>query len=166
MKKNLNYVVMVWIFLGVTSCSIDPVEEVVEHNTERIEQRRIAYVGQIATINAEERFVLILVEGASALRGHSLAYVEEGGRRATLKLTGEALGKYVAADLFNGSVEKGDRVFVSLGIRGSQNLPTEAPVVAPTIGETPSEQASEEFVPAQPELQVLELVDDTNQVVE
>ncbi len=69
-------------------------------------------VGTIASVPRDQGFVL--VEGFGEWRlgeGLLLSSVGEQERRASLKITGERMGRYAAADILSGQVESGDRVY-------------------------------------------------------
>jgi hypothetical protein len=68
-------------------------------------------IGEVAAVYAEEGFVLIRRYGGGELPpGNVYNTVGPGGRTATLKPTGERSGRFYAADLTAGQVERGDSV--------------------------------------------------------
>lgn len=94
------------ICLVLTACGwFDGPEEAVEPEGPRL-------VGRIASVHADQGFVL--VQGFDELKlGEGLLLTTRGedDRAASLVVTGERAGRYTAADLKGGSVEVGDPVF-------------------------------------------------------
>ncbi|WP_234043234.1 hypothetical protein [Luteolibacter yonseiensis] len=99
-------------------------------------------VGKIASIPADRRFVLIQRYGEwQAEAGVILTTRGPEGRTANLRVTGEKLGEFAAADLQAGTLEKGDAVY-------SQHVPKPVtpapqPVPDPEVPQTedaPSEE--------------------------
>ncbi|MES2440457.1 MAG: hypothetical protein V4584_15415 [Verrucomicrobiota bacterium] len=89
-------------------------------------------VGRIATIPADKRFVLIQSYGKWEMEaGAILTTRGPEERSANLRVTGEKLGEFAAADLQSGAVEKGDAVY-------SQHTPK--PVATPATPELPQHQ--------------------------
>lgn len=69
-------------------------------------------VGRIANIPADRRFVLIQRYGEwTTEAGAILTTRGPDARTANLRVTGEKLGDFAAADLQSGTVEKGDAVY-------------------------------------------------------
>ena len=69
-------------------------------------------VGRIASIPADKRFVLIQSYGEWRIEtGTILTSRGADERSANLKVTGEKLGQFAAADLQSGAVEVGDAVY-------------------------------------------------------
>lgn len=69
-------------------------------------------VGRIASIPADKRFVLIQSYGKWSMEsGAILTTRGPDDRTANLRITGEKLGEFAAADLQSGSVEVGDAVY-------------------------------------------------------
>jgi hypothetical protein len=93
-------------------------------------------VGKIASIPADRRFVLIQSYGKWTIEaGRILTTRGKDNRSANLRVTGEALGEFAAADLQSGLVETGDAVY-------SQHIPK--PDLAPP---TPQPNANPETLP-------------------
>ena len=71
-------------------------------------------VGEIASVHAVEKFVLIkrYVQGGGFGQGTLIASVSPEGVTCSLALTGERLGRYSAADIQEGNPSKGDVVVV------------------------------------------------------
>jgi hypothetical protein len=69
-------------------------------------------IGRIASIPADKRFVLIQSYDHSKLQAGTLLTTRgDPDRSANLRITGEALGPFTAADLQSGLVEVGDAVY-------------------------------------------------------
>jgi len=71
-------------------------------------------VGEIASVHAAEKFVLIkrYVQSGGFGQGTLIASVSPEGVTCSLALTGERLGRYYAADIQEGKPSKGDVVVV------------------------------------------------------
>lgn len=105
-------------------------------------------VGRIASIPADRKFVLIQAYGRwSVANGTILITRGTEGRSANLRVTGETLGQYAAADLQGGTVEVGDAVLTRPEIKAEPDAA--APAVSPSP-EVPSPSAPAEPVGAQP----------------
>ncbi len=82
-------------------------------------------VGRIATVPADKRFVLIQSYGKwEGSAGQILTTRGESDRTANLKITGESLGEFAAADIQSGEVQTGDAVY-------SQHKPLAPPAAIP-----------------------------------
>ena len=121
---------VILIFSGsVTSCGLSGKRD----NTERKEAKgeaaareqeeekdkkgdpaSLRIVGEIASVHAVEKFVLIkrYVQGGGFGQGTLIASVSPEGVTCSLSLTGERLGRYYAADIQEGNPSKGDVVVV------------------------------------------------------
>ena len=89
-------------------------------------------VGEIASVHAVEKFVLIkrYVQGGGFGQGTLIASVSPEGVTCSLSLTGERLGRYYAADIQEGNPSKGDVVVVRQVPEGS-SAPVRPIPVAP-----------------------------------
>ena len=69
-------------------------------------------VGEIASVHAAEKFVLIkrYFQAGGFGAGSLIASISPSGQACSLILTGERLGRYYAADIRHGSPQKGDVV--------------------------------------------------------
>ncbi len=93
-------------------------------------------VGRIASIPADKRFVLIQSYGKWTVEvGTVLTTRGPDERSANLRVTGESMGEFAAADLQSGQIEVGDGVY-------SQHLPK--PPTASTSSESPQNQQKTE----------------------
>jgi hypothetical protein len=121
---------VILIFSGsVTSCGLSGKRD----NTERKEAKgeaaareqeeekgkkgdpaALRIVGEIASVHAVEKFVLIkrYVQGGGFGQDILIASVSPEGVTCSLALTGERLGRYYAADIQEGKPSKGDVVVV------------------------------------------------------
>lgn len=69
-------------------------------------------IGRIASVPQDKRFVLIQSYGKwSAESGQILTTRGPDGRSANLKITGEKLAEFAAADVQSGEVQTGDAVY-------------------------------------------------------
>lgn len=69
-------------------------------------------VGRVGSVNPAEGFVLVESYGEFSLgEGLLLSGVGGEGRTASLLVTGERMGRFVAADVKSGEVEAGDLVY-------------------------------------------------------
>ena len=89
-------------------------------------------VGEIASVHAVEKFVLIkrYVQGGGFGQDTLIASVSPEGVTCSLALTGERLGRYYAADIQEGNPSKGDVVVVRQLPEGS-SAPVRSIPVAP-----------------------------------
>lgn len=96
--------------LFFTSCSLfhekeKPVEKKTSPNVSRL-------IGRVASMPMDKRFVLVQTyEPSSFEAGAILTTRGDGERTANLKVTGEKLGQFLAADIQAGEIEVGDGVF-------------------------------------------------------
>jgi len=120
--------------------------ENISDNIEKLHQRKTTNVGKVATVNADEQFVLIKLLNAQSGTKHPLLYVESGVRKATLTPTGESIGSFLAADITKGVVTAGDNVF-ALDFNEEESsepltpLSQPAPPKASSVKETTSEKS-------------------------
>ncbi len=95
-------------------------------------------VGRIASIPADKRFVLIQSFGKWTIEaGTILTTRGNDGRTANLRVTGETLGQFAAADLQSGSVEIGDAVY-SRHVPKPPPSPPPSPAQAVPAGSPPT----------------------------
>jgi hypothetical protein len=95
-------------------------------------------VGKIASIPPDRRFVLIQKYGEWTMEaGAILTTRGPQERTANLRVTGEKLGEFAAADVQSGTLEKGDAVYSQHAPKPVQ--PTPAPEVPQTQDEAPAE---------------------------
>lgn len=96
---------------GFSSCATDkPAKPEDEKKTASSVAPKL--VGRIASIPADKRFVLIQSYGKWEMEsGAILTTLGPEERTANLRVTGEKLGDFAAADLQAGNVEQGDAVY-------------------------------------------------------
>ncbi|RYD17188.1 MAG: hypothetical protein EOP88_27910 [Verrucomicrobiaceae bacterium] len=95
-------------------------------------------VGRIASIPSDKRFVLIQSYGKwEQESGAILTTLGPDERTANLRVTGEKLGEFAAADLQSGNAAQGDAVY-SQFVAKPELTPT-APEVVQTANQAPSE---------------------------
>ena len=100
-------------------------------------------IGRIASIPADKRFVLIQSYGNGKLEaGTILTTRGADDHSANLRVTGEALGQFAAADLQSGLVAEGDAVY-------SRHVPT--PTAPPPSAEPAENQPPSSPIPPNPE---------------
>lgn len=89
----------------------------------------VRVAGEIASVNSEESYVLIrrYSRGGGFGRGTVILSVSPEGKTASLKLSGERIGKFHAADIQQGSPAKGDVVVVRILPGGAQMPSTPLP---------------------------------------
>jgi len=108
------------ILFHLTSCSSKPAPE--DKKDQLTPQRKI--VGRIASVSSTGNFVLIQKYGPGSLPLGKIFQSEgTGGRQASLKVSGERIRDFFAADLLRGNPEIGDLVFSEL--KQSAELSTE-----------------------------------------
>ena len=85
-----------------------------EEKGKRGDPAALLIVGEIASVHAVEKFVLIkrYVQGGGFGQDTLIASVSPEGVTCSLALTGERLGRYYAADIQEGKPSKGDVVVV------------------------------------------------------
>jgi hypothetical protein len=72
-------------------------------------------IGRIASIHRGDNFVLVQSYGTWNIEtGTILATIGPNGRAANLKVTGEKIGQFAAADIQSGTLEIGDSVYTTL----------------------------------------------------
>ena len=120
--------------LGVLSCATNPSKglDPSKQEAEKSTVKGPEIVGRIASVPADRRFVLIQSYGKwEGESGQILTTRGPENRTANLKVTGEKLGEFAAADLQSGTVEVGDAVYFQHVLK---------PVTAPTPPEPPLPQ--------------------------
>jgi hypothetical protein len=92
-------------------------------------------IGRIASIQRLDNFVLIQSYGTWKIEtGTILATVGPDDRVANLKVTGEKIGQFAAADIQSGTLEIGDSVYTTLT---SESIDKEKEPAPETQSETP-----------------------------
>ncbi len=93
-------------------------------------------VGRIASIPPDKRFVLIQSYGKWEVEsGSILTTLGPDQRTANLRVTGEKLGEFAAADVQSGDIAPGDAVYLQF---------TQKPVLSSTAPEVVQDQAQPE----------------------
>lgn len=117
----------------LSSCADKPIEKPSTPQTK--EQAQL--IGRIASIHRGDNFVLVQSYGTWNIQtGTILATIGADGRAANLKVTGEKIGQFAAADIQSGTLEIGDSVYTTLISESSGKEKEPAPE---TQGETPPE---------------------------
>jgi hypothetical protein len=100
--------------LGFTSCGTSKSTKPEKADTDKkpVVTEGPKLVGRIATVPADKRFVLIQSYGKWEMEaGAILTTRGPDERAANLRVTGEKLGDFAAADLQSGKLETGDAVY-------------------------------------------------------
>lgn len=93
-------------------------------------------IGRIASIPADQRFVLIQTYGRQTIKTGSILTTRGPEKRsANLLATGESLGQFTAADIQSGSVEIGDAVYSQHTPQASPPPPEPFPEEKPALPE-------------------------------
>lgn len=126
-----------------------------KENTEAKPQAKsLTLIGRVASLPPDRKFVLIQSYGRSNLEpGAILTTRGTDERTANLKVTGEKMGQFAAADIQSGNVELGDAVY-SLHVpkpEPASPAPAANPAGTETSGATPPPQAAGPGAPV-PEL--------------
>jgi len=127
-------VLLLTFSLALAGCAADKKKE----PEKKPETTAPKLVGRIATVPADKRFVLIQSYGKwEGSTGQILTTRGQDERTANLKITGESLGEFAAADIQSGEVQTGDAVYSQ---HKPQPVAVEAPAEVPQIqGSAPLE---------------------------
>ena len=113
-SPSLTLSLLLFISFFLSSCA-DKVAETPASPPKAKEEARL--VGRIASIQSSQNFVLIQSYGNwNTQTGAILATVGSNGRAANLKVTGEKIGQFAAADIKSGTLEVGDSVYTTLTV--------------------------------------------------
>ncbi len=119
--------VLALAFLLVPACGLPSQSKEKEEEDTKPASPSPTLVGRIASLPADRRFVLIQSYGGwSAPVDSILTTRGPDDRTANLKVTGESLGQFAAADIQSGSVEIGDAVYLQPVIPRTQDAPPAA----------------------------------------
>lgn len=130
-------------FAAISSCSSWLPAKKTEPKTEA---KSLTLIGRVASLPPDRKFVLIQSYGRMNLdAGAILTTRGSDDRTANLKVTGEKMGQFAAADIQSGTVELGDAVY-------SLHVPKPVPVPAAPTGTTPAApgETSDRSTPAPP----------------
>ena len=104
-----------------TSCANDKNDKPEEKKTPSTNAPKL--VGRIASIPSDKRFVLIQSYGKwETESGAILTTLGPGSRTANLRVTGEKLGDFAAADVQSGDVEMGYAVYAQFTAKPTLSL--------------------------------------------
>lgn len=96
-----------------------------EKPTEKAKGPKPELVGRVASIPSTREFVLIQSYGSwNVQAGAILTTTGPEGRAANLKVTGEKLGQFAAADIQSGTLEIGDGVYSSVATPKPSSSPS------------------------------------------
>lgn len=119
MKILLLTALILCVFLP--ACAEKPEEK----PQEKAQAEKPRLLGRVASIPADRKFVLIQSYGSWKVETGSILTTQgPDGRAANLRVTGEKLGQYAAADIQSGTLEIGDGVYTVTIIPE----PVEAPI--------------------------------------
>ncbi|MFK7849567.1 MAG: hypothetical protein AB8D78_01205 [Akkermansiaceae bacterium] len=107
----------------IISCAPQPKEA----EDKDVKKPKPELVGRIASIPSSREFVLIQAYGKWIVEtGTILTTVGPEGRAANLRVTGEKLGQFAAADIQSGTLEVGDGVYTLPKLSLTQPTPASA----------------------------------------
>ena len=108
--------ILIFFALALSACSYFTKEPPpAPAATEKKEDRQPNLVGRIASVSPDRSFVLIQSYVQWKVpTGAILASTGAAGRAANLRVTGEKLNQFAAADIQSGSLEVGDGVYTTL----------------------------------------------------
>lgn len=113
-SPSLTLSLLLFISFFLSSCA-GKVAETPSSPPKAKEEARL--VGRIASIQTSQNFVLIQSYcNWNTQTGAILATVGPNGRAANLKVTGEKIGQFAAADIKSGTLEVGDSVYTTLTV--------------------------------------------------
>ncbi len=115
-KTQLRFLGMSWLTCAffLSSCA-DKIAETATSPPKTREEARL--VGRVASIHKSQNFILIQSYGTwNTQTGAILATVGPDGRAANLKVTGEKIGQFAAADIQSGTLVVGDSVYTTLSV--------------------------------------------------
>jgi len=117
------------IFLFLASCAGTPEKLQAKPESGNTEETKPTLVGRVSSIPADRKFILIQAYGNWKIpTGAILATLGPNGRAANLRVTGEKLGQFAAADIQSGNLEVGDGVYTTITRPASDpSQDTEAP---------------------------------------
>lgn len=112
----------------VPACADKPVDE----PTEKKETPRL--VGRVSSIPADRKFILIQAYGKWDIATAAILTTQgPEGRAANLRVTGEKLGQFAAADIQSGNLEIGDGVYTTVPIPDPKPVENTEPAESVTI---------------------------------
>ncbi|WP_411827416.1 hypothetical protein [Luteolibacter sp. AS25] len=143
-KQKFCSILSIPVLLLVFSSCADRVESEPSEKKEVQEKRSV--VGRVASIPANRTFVLIQAYGTWTVPSGSILTTQgPNGRSANLRVSGEKLGQYAAADIQSGTLEVGDGVY-------SIVVPVEDDSVSPTSDSAQESETSPVLLPSETEL--------------
>lgn len=114
------------------ACAEKPEQKPEQKPREKAETERPRLVGRVASIPSDRKFVLIQSYGSWKVETGSILTTQgPDGRAANLRVTGEKLGQYAAADIQSGTLEIGDGVYTLTKIPEYVEAPIEEEPEAP-----------------------------------
>lgn len=116
------------LFSLIPACADKPEKKPTEKKEEK---PKPSLVGRVASIPADRKFILIQAYAKwSIATGTILTTQGAEGRAANLRVTGEKLGQFAAADIQSGTLEIGDGVYTTVTSPEPVSEPNTKPVEA------------------------------------
>lgn len=138
---KIQFPAILLIPLLATGCGWSPFKKSGETPAEEKKSDAPKLVGRIASIPADKRFVLIQsYEAWNVETGSILTTRGPEERTANLRVTGEKLGQFAAADLQSGTVEVGDAVYSRHVPKPPESTPAPVPGEEPALELPDTEQ--------------------------
>ena len=111
----LSLVAVTWAVCCCSCAENVPLEEVKEKK--EIEPQRDKMVARVASVNKAANYVLIQRFGRLVVPENAILYTlgihsVEDNSAASIKVTGERLGQFLAADILSGELAVGDAVYL------------------------------------------------------
>ncbi|MFT5906629.1 MAG: NAD(P)-dependent dehydrogenase (short-subunit alcohol dehydrogenase family) [Cryomorphaceae bacterium] len=113
MKYCLFWAAMLGVCVLSSCAGNKPVE------VEEVEPQRDKMVARVASVNLTANYVLIQRFGRLVIPENSILYTlgssaAENNNAASIKVTGERLGQFLAADIMSGELVVGDGVYLRI----------------------------------------------------
>ncbi len=134
---SVRLVYFIVLVFGLTSCSSISSPEKSEASSEKLSEavpeqqpalERYQTVGRIASVNQEEKFVLVQQYARTTLpEGSTLSSFGANGERSNLRVSGEKMGLFSVADIRSGTARVGDPVQVLIVIPQKGTAAVESP---------------------------------------
>ena len=143
MNLLVRFIILIISISLLCSCSLsekDTTNTPETVNPKNALKRKLAKIGTVATVNLEEKFVLIKVSEKALAKKHAVYYVERATRGAVLTPTGEQIQNFLAADITNGTVKKGDPVIVTLDFGENEDDKSNESPLTPLSSPSPYEE--------------------------
>lgn len=111
----MKYILLIFIF-GFGACFLTSCATEVEEEEAEAVVNRDKLVARVSSVNVAANYVLIQRYGRLDVPENSVLYTlgsgGGGGGAASIKITGERLGQFLAADIVSGVLNVGDAVYL------------------------------------------------------